>query len=269
MSQLHFLLIIICLVVASVGCRNRSCNPYGACYADGSSIAPPPTGSLTIPSIARNQPYTAPGNPGQPSVNPNSRVPVPGGAPGPQPSWGPTNGQSNLPGGPTTGPTTFVETRSGAPASAFPGGQPGVRTASLPGTGTPFTASTNYQTTQVDERNDSTRLPLSDASSVRAPSAYGIGSRLPPSQNPANYPPNRPVQQTYVAQQGNYPTGPAPFGSRGVLVGQPATQSPNVYRGQAVMVAPSQPAVLAQSTAVASPNSSQLGWRDRELNSGN
>ena len=278
MARTQLLLLCLCLVAMTTGCRNRCNQPCNGWLAGNSTIAPPPTYSLNIPSVASNQPYYAPGNGSGTNntytVNPNLRAPTP--ATGQAPAgWRPTNNQlSNGSAAPANEsqsvlqqPTRFVETQSNPQQNP-------VRTASagpLPGSGYSFTNSPNYRTTQTDERSDATRLPVTDASTVRAPARNfptgGVASNpnYQFQQPQPGYVP--PYQQTYVAQNGfNQPVNPY----SGSLV---AVQTqPFGYQGQAVLSNQNQyptsspPAVLAQSTATINPGN-QLGWRSRELNS--
>jgi hypothetical protein len=245
---------------------------------------------LNIPSVAQNQPYYTPGNTGSSVVNPNLSAPIPANSQTRQPGWrrssldgansnGDANGESRSV---LTSPTTFVETN---PAT----GQPYARSASaanLPGSGFSYTSSPNYQTTRTDERLDSTRLPVSDASAVRAPAMNypaATGNNLAQfQQRPVSYPagytvpagyiaPN-PAQQTYVAQNGyRQPVNPFYNGTAVMVARQP--RGPVSYQGQTVLTNPngypvySSPSIVAQSTATLDSNSGQSDWRNRELNS--
>jgi len=299
MSRFQLLMLLICAVAMSVGCRNRCPNQFGSggVFAGGSpTITPPPTYSLNIPSIASNQPYYTPRQAAPNSVlnnntlNTNQRAPTPAtrqATQANQSGWRSTdNNLSNTNTGgsqnPNDGrnvpaaPTKFVE--SNAPANSGSG----TRTASvapLPGSGVSFTNSRNYQTTRVDETRDASRLPLTDATTVRAPSRnFPTGTPLtilPNNAVPASY--NAPIQQTYVAQNGfNQPRPTGYVASPVIIGGQPF---PAGYQGQPLLVNPQYPAgyqpyltssaptVLAQSTATINPSGSaaQLGWRDRDL----
>ena len=306
MSRFQLMLLSICLVSISVGCRNPGNNIYGGgAFAGGpTTIAPPPTYSLNIPSVAGNQPYYTPGQtaPTHNTLNPNQRAPTPAirqatqlnqngwrsadndlsrinrVAPLNQNNSGqsnPNNGRSVL-----AAPTNFVETTPNTNSGS------GTRTASaapLPGSGASFTSSTNYQTTRVDETQDATRLPVSDATAVRAPARnFPTGTPLttaPTNGYPANYQAGLgtlPVQQTFAAQNGvlqrvlpstGYAAAPV------VISGQPV---PTGYQGQPLITnqpypyqyptSSSAPTVLAQSTAASTPGAgTQLGWRDRDL----
>jgi hypothetical protein len=273
MSRIQLLLIFACLVVMSVGCCGRCNNPCGGWFAGSSTVAPPPTYSLNIPSVASNQPYYTPGSvaPNSYTVNPNLRAPTPA-APGQsQNGWRPTNEQLST-GNTNQGesrsvlatPTTFVESRPGGNSNQVNPqfNQPSLRTASnvpLPGSGYSYTNSPNYLTTRVDERMDATRLPVTDASTVRAP------ARNYPTGTFAGY--GAPLQQTYVAQNGFYQPV-APYAGSMVMVGGQSVP----YQGQTVLTNPnyyptsSAPAVLAQSTTAQSPGG-QVGWRSREMSS--
>jgi hypothetical protein len=288
MSRIQLLLLATCLVVLSTGCRSRCDNGSGGGWFAGSPrVAPPPTYSLNIPSVAQNQPYYTPGNNASNSsvVDPNLRSPVPVNSQSGEPGWRRSdNNALNSNGTPAgdsrsvlTSPTTFVETD---PVSGQPYARSGSATG-LPGSGFSYTSSANYQTTRVDERLDSTRLPVTDASSVRAPARNyptgSVASLAQLQQLPGNYPAGYNVpsgtQQTYVLQNGfNQSVNPYYNGNTMMVNGQ--SRGPVSYQGQAVLMNPngypirSAPTVVAQSTATFDSNGSgQSGWRDRELNS--
>ena len=271
MSRIQLLMIFACLVALSVGCCGRCKNPCGGWLAGSSTVAPPPTYSLNIPSVANNQPYYTPGSaaPNSYTVNPNLRAPTPA-VPGQrQDGWRSTNEQASNGNAEDqesrsvlATPTTFVESRPTAdPNQANPQfNQPSFRTASnipLPASGYSYTNSQNYLTTRVDERMDATRLPVTDASTVRAP------ARSFPTGTFASY--AAPLQQTYVAQNGSYQPVAPYTGSMVMVGGQPVP-----YQGQTLLTNPnfyptsSPPTVLAQSTTTVTP-----GWRSRELSSEN
>lgn len=238
MIQQRIALLICALVVCQVGCANRRC--YQPCgLAGGTTVVPPPTYSLNIPSVAQNQPYYTPG--GSAAVNPNGQAPT--AAPGtgnwraPDPSG--NNGASTTPTQPAT-QNRFVETNSSTGRSVL--GQINTpRTAALPGTGTSYTDRRNFQTTQADERNDSTRLPVTDATAVRAPSQNLV----------AGYG----VSQTYAQAYSQ----PQVYSASGVMI----QGAPQVYSTQPIVVGNGyryqQP---VQQTANATQ---QPGWRGREL----
>lgn len=301
MSRFHLLMLSICVVAMTVGCRNRchqQCGSPGVFAGGSPTIAPPPTYSLNIPSVARNQPYYTPGQtaPTNNTLNPNQRAPTPATRQATQQNqggWrssdnnlsnakgasGSDNGRSVL-----SAPTKFVESNgrnnSGSTTRT-------ASTAPLPGSGSSFTNSTNYQTTQVNETQDSTRLPVTDATSVRAPARnFPTGAPMTvmqgngyPGAYQAGY--NAPIAQAYAAQNGFYQRGPTGYVAAPVIVGgRPVATG---YQGQPLIVnqqypvgyqqypTSSAPTVLAQSTATTSPSGSasasgtQLGWRDRNL----
>lgn len=305
MFRVRLIILGMCLLMMTAGCRNRCYNPCGGgrLFAGGSpTIAPPPTYSLNIPSVAKNQPYYSPNNGNTGTLSTYGRAPTPANrqAQQAQPGWraagtdlsnttNPTPPANNSDGRSVLAtPTTFVNNRTTQPAgtqgkSVLAGNSGVVRTASAtaqPGTGQSFTESRNYQTTRVDERTDPTRLAGTDASSVRAP-ARNYPTGYSASQGAVGY--ANQIPQTYVASNVMY-SQPASSGYAGnpVLVGSPVG-----YQGQAMIGAPgypqqypqlqqyptsSAPTVLAQSTVTANPSSSgsgtQLGWRDRDLTNG-
>ena len=155
MSRIQFMLLLLCLVVLSTGCRGRCNNPCGGWFAGNSTVAPPPTYSLNIPSVANNQPYYTPGSagPNNSTLNPNQRAPTPAtqqnGEGWRQSGNQLSNGNNGAPAesrSVLTTPTTFVETQ---PNFISPGGiaagQQAPRTAALPSSGYSYTDSANYK----------------------------------------------------------------------------------------------------------------------------
>ncbi len=151
---------------------------------------------------------------------------------------------------------------------------PTARTASLnggSGTGVSFTRSNDYQTTSIDERRDNTRLPITDATNVRATTPFaqnqsGSGQYVQP-----YYQPRQQNQQPFA------PSTPTTY--RGAFV-QPNAQPgyvnfnglPQSYQGrfaqQQSPAAQPQRQVLAQSTARFDPfestaSAASSDWRDR------
>ena len=313
MVRVSFILLIV-VSLMSTGCRNRCANPCGNWIAANPTVAPPPTYSLNIPSVARNQqPYYTPnGQTQRGPINTNGIAPTPANQNG-QNGWRASGAVQGAGAAPQTAPnqpasnrpTTFVQNRPGnnlnlAPinnsvASRASGGQSvlvnngsTVRTASTAGTGVSTTNSPNYQTTSVDERRDATRLAVTDASTVRAPSR-----NFPAGYAPAYPTPNN-AQQTYAGQAGfyrqtvpaysgagvlvaNQPIVPAAYGGQAVLLnpaayrGVPVAYQGNAYQGNvypAQYPTSSSPTVLAESTTRNNTGArAQLGWRDRELSS--
>ena len=322
MCRIRLIVLAICLLTLTVGCRNRCNNPCGTSgglFAGGAStIAPPPTYSLNIPSVARNQPYYTPnsGNAGTLSTYGRAPTPATRQAQQGQAGWrasgtdlSNSNGIQNQTQPNSNGnsvlatPTTFVQTGGtvkpnpvnlqaksvlannqlaavNTQAQFGQLAQNGLRTASttaLPGSGQSFTESTNYQTTRVDERNDSTRLAVTDASTVRAPARnFPTGfNTAAPTAGFSNQAP-----QTFVASNAAFGQQVSPTGyvASPVLVGgqvaYPAGYQVQPYLAQPVIPqipqfpTSSPPPVLAQSTTVGTSGSgttAQLGWRDRNL----
>ena len=149
--------------------------------------------------------------------------------------------------------------------------------------GLSFTDATNFRSTAIDERLDGSRLPVTDASQVRAPTSFSPSTTIGQFNQPY-YVPN---QQLANAQQ--YPAGqrvaavPQQFQQqiRTVPVaqtqpntvvgafGQPNFGQPTqqIYQGLSTQ----NPRVLAQSTVYSDPANDanlQNGWRDRELTAG-
>jgi hypothetical protein len=241
MTQQRIALMVGALFLIQTGCANRCYQPCG--LAGGTRVAPPPTYSLNIPSVAQNQPYYTPG--AGAAVNPAGQAPMPAGGGGqwraPDPSV--TPGASTAPAQPSASQSRFVETNSPVGRSVL--GQinpaPSTRMAALPGSGTSFTDSRNFQTTQADERTDSTRLPVTDATGVRAPSQNLV----------AGYG----VSQTY-AQAYNQPQV---YTASGIMI----QGAPQVYSTQPIVVGNG--FGFQRPTQQTANANQQLGWRGREL----
>lgn len=269
------LLFISFLMVCQTGCRNRcnqSCGSSGL-FANNTTVAPAPTYSLNIPSVARNQPYYGPnGGP----ISTTARAPVPAGT---QPAAG-SSSNSNLqwrqqgtsnsgstfgaqPAQPAIG-TRLVETNTGINlnnGSSVLVGRPSntqLASVALPATGTSFTDSRNFTTTQTDERLDATRVPVTDATRVRATAQTFIGSgqqiafnQAQPSQTfAAAVPRSQPVYSTNAVVASNQPY----YANNPNLVQQPS------YSGQAFVQ-------TNNSAAYSASVGNDIGWRNRELGS--
>ena len=207
---------LICLTAGCIfsaiftGCKNRCNQPYGFPYqqplanaygnqygyanplnANSRSplIPPPATGTLNIPSIARNNPYGLNQNRGL--LNTNQRAPTPAADRAAtfnqQNGWKPSDG--NFPVNNTINNNSNQSTGTTLGFNPSPGGSGNAPIQVAPpnansvlvqngaarqgnGFGESFINSTDYATTSVNESNDRTRLPATDASAVRAPSQY-------------------------------------------------------------------------------------------------
>ena len=291
MSRIQIFALACCVLTATAGCRNRCNNACGGgLFAGNATIPAPPTYSLNIPSVARNQPYYVPGTNTVAPANPNTYAPTPANSPTLPNRWEPKNNTTgNGSGSSNSGstgqsvlaaPTTFVESSPSYP--------PGYRTAAnttLPGAGLSYTDSTNYQTTRTDETRDGSRLPVTDASNVRAPAAnFPAGNMNRLAQLPQPMAPRYPttfnstasVSQPYAGAPSGvvYGNGQPVYLGTPVVSGNPGLYSAPVYPGQlngqprylGAPTAVSGPTVLAQATTTYDPSSgSQYGWRDREL----
>lgn len=306
--KLLSLIVITCLVSMASGCRNCSlfnpCANQCGGFANNQLLPAPPTGSLQIPSLGQNQPYYNNGVPTtarQPNylINPNSAAPTPAtNTPtlAPQQGWRPVGSNSYSLNSPTSpAPTTNngVQPRSvlqntPTPADRAPTGFASQSGSSVLSSNQPLTQTrpvttqvaanttpglsykdnVNYQSTQIDERRDATRLAATDATAVRAPTSFstvpGIqvaqaapvyGQVVPAGQN-LYAPPTRFTQTQFVQPQ-----------QPGIVAGTVAYGQPyNVYPYSG-----SAPAVLAQSTTTYNPQNVQTnsfdstGWRDRDL----
>ena len=274
------LLLVSFLMACQTGCRNRCSQPCGGgggLFAHNTTVAPAPTYSLNIPSIARNQPYYAPnGGP----ISTTARAPVPVGT---QPAAGSnsiSNSNSNLQwrqqgtsgtsnSGSTFGSqpaqsasgTRLVETNTGINlnngSSVLVGG-PQLASVALPASGTSFTDSRNFATTQTDERLDATRVPVTDATRVRATAQTFIGSGQQVAFNQTQ------PTQTFAAAAPR--TQPVYSANAVVASNQPYYINPNlvqqqqIYSGQA-FVQPNNSATYSASVG------NDIGWRSREIGS--
>jgi hypothetical protein len=165
--------------------------------------------------------------------------------------------------------------------------QPGDNRTASAANGASYMDSVNYRSTRVDERLDETRLPLTDASTVRAPSTLNttptanrlsqpvpIYGTLVPAGQPAfstqpavvlPYPATNP--NPYRATQFAQPAQPG-FIQGTMVYGQPTNNVYNGYPSPYAGSVNSQSAVLAQSTTTFNPQggpTNDPGWRDREL----
>ncbi len=260
-------------LVCQTGCRNR-CNQGcgGGLFAHNTTIAPAPTYSLNIPSVAQNQPYYAPnGGP----ISTTARAPTPVGT---QPATGSTSnlqwrqqGTSNSgstfgsqPTQPVSG-SRLVETNGGfnlnTGSSVLAGGPTRVAAVQpLPATGTSFTDSRNFSTTQIDERLDATRVPVTDATQVRATAQTFIGSTQQAGFNQQPF-------QTFAAQptiprsQPVYSTNALVASNQPYYVNNPNLVQPQVAFNGQTYVQPSSPATYSASV------NNDIGWRNREIGS--
>ncbi len=194
------------------GCRNRCSQPCGSPYqqpyanqygynaagnygqsyngvAGRSPVIPPPgTGTLNIPSIARNNPYGL--NPNRGLLNTGQAAPTPANRAGQfnqQNGWRATGQGTSNPNANTNNPnqfgtgTTLGRNQNSATGTTNPNVAPpnassvlvqDTQSRSDRGYGDSYVRSPDYSTTSVNETFDRTRLPATDASAVRAPSQY-------------------------------------------------------------------------------------------------
>lgn len=231
-------LLILSLVCFATGCQNRCYQPCNNWLVGNPRIAPPPTYSLNIPNGAN--PYY-----NRSAANPNPTA-APANSSGAQ--FRPSNAVGAAPN--ANSGTQLVE-NTGAPQSVLvPNGQ--VNNTQLPATGQSFTDQRNFASTSSDERLDNTRIPVTDATAVRAPSQNFIA------MNPS---------QTYANNNG-YVAGSPYYSSAAVSVANPYVPTATPYYSAApVMVAnnPFQPALI-QQPVVTQPAAADVnpGWRSRE-----
>ncbi len=281
MTRMYIALFSLSLLAFVGGCRNCG---GGCCLLNGfgnQTIAPPPTFGMN-----NQQPYyNTAQQPGY-LVNPNSRAPTPAGnnpSLAPQEGWRKAGDQTN---NANNGQAVSVLANNNANQP------PTNRIASLdPNAGfyNSQTGSVNYQSTSIDERRDDTRIPVTDASQVRAPAAF-YGPASVNNNNPnsftrmaqARY--GTPINGNYSGYaQNNAPVLTAP--GQTIVNGQVVNGNQFYQAG----IAPYQPnraypsasypeygiqgqTVVAQATAEYDPRNNpnfDNGWRDREMSTDN
>ena len=279
MSNSIKLLIISLLVLSSVGCRSRcgNCGPGWFGGPVSTTVPAPATYSVNgaanygVQTARQQDYYTIPNN-GQPT--PANNIPnYQGQAPtlSPQQGW---RQQANPNVSGTLNPTSFT-VQSPNP--------------NLPVTSGAQTYNSNYQSTTTDERRDASRIAVTDASQVRAPSRFfptGNMNRL--SQSPVAttaaavpIPGNNGQFASYGQLQTQYASQPTPINGTFQTNGQVASVASNNPYGTGnygayaqntpVTSTASSPTLLAESTArvAGAPNSNtQVGWRDSQVFSG-
>ena len=254
-------------IVSQTGCRNRCGQPCGGgLFASNTTIAPAPTYSLNIPSVAQNRPYNA-ANGGPISTTARAPIPATGSSASGSNSnlqWrqqgAPANSGSTFgsqPAQPAAG-TRFVENNNGVNLNT--GSSVLVANQPLPATGSSFTDSRNFATTQTDERLDATRVPVTDATQVRATAQNFLttGQQAFAQVQPA---------QTFAAQPYVAQAQPV-YSTNGLIAAnQPYyTNNPNLAQRQAIysgqtFVQPNVPASYSASVT------NDIGWRNREIGS--
>jgi hypothetical protein len=232
-------------------------------------IPPPATGTLNIPSLARNNPFGI--NPNRGLINTQQPAPTAANRSARfnfQNGWQPVGGNSrttNTPSnsGQTPGNTTLGSNSGSGNGSAAPSSARSVlvqdtQSRSNLGYGDSYVRSPNYSTTAVNETFDRTRLPATDASGVRAPSQYyarATGAQVA----------QIPGQGGVGVQQPNYYSGtfraPNAIGfnvAPGVI--QPGVNPAGVIASRGNVI------VQDQSTATYDPygNTRSADWRNRD-----
>lgn len=228
-------------------------------------IPPPPTGSLTIPSIARNNPYGINQNRGL--LNTNLAAPTPAANRSArfnaQHGWHGTEGAQSgsripLSSQPASSTTLGSNSATNSGSNAVPANAASVlvadtRARANQGYGDSYLRSPDYSTTTTNETQDGTRLPATDASAVRAPSQYyarATGVQL------ARIPQQPIVGGSQPYYSGTFRTAAQPYPVAGVQNG--------------IFVANSNAVVLDQGTATYDPYSDtrSADWRNRDTTSG-
>lgn len=168
MGRAVFPALLSLALLATPGCQNRfgQCGQLGGCLSPNCppTIAPPATGSLNLRGSLANQNYYTP--------QPNPTIPG-----GPNSAWN-GNGTPNATISATPG-------QQGWSANPAPGSGSSIAVGSgwnqnlPPSPATAWTVSGNsrvvnpdFSTTQINERNDPSRMPVADASQVRAPAGW-------------------------------------------------------------------------------------------------
>lgn len=286
---------LVIMLIVQTGCRNRNAflasRPYGP-LTGPTTVTPPDTYTVQIPGRS---------NTNQGSGLKQATNTLPTGTPvnlqnGWQPAGATGNtGPSTNSGSGTVNPIPVQNQTSALPPSNStiinqtpvvsvtpPSRQP--VSAQNPNPATPqnqglsFTDSTNFRTTAVDERFDNSRLPVTDASQVRAPARMASNTTVGQFNAPYYVPgrqnvvagntqyaiPQRVASNNQIRQPAGLqrPTGPTTFLGN---FGQPTFAQPvqQPYAGSN-----SQNRVLAQSTVYADPANDPNfanGWRGREL----
>ena len=248
--------------------------PTSGSFTKSTLIPPPATGTLQIPSLARNNPFGINQNGGL--LNTNQAAPTAASNRSArfnvQNGWHPaddrrTNFQNPQNTQPNTSTTLGSNTAPvGTGVNRNPVTSPASATSVLARTQAPvdrgygdsFVRSQDYSSTVVNEIQDGTRLPAVDASGIRAPSQfYARASGVQVAQTP---------QQAVVAQAQPYYSGTF----------RTAQQSPyNVptiqpIQSRGVFVANNNAFVQDQSTATYDPygNTRSADWRNRDVTSG-
>lgn len=290
--QHWYVISILCLMLTSAGCRNRATTCQPGCYPSpfagltGSTTVPSPqTYSIQIPGNANPQYYNNSATAQQlPLQQPTGTLPTANGS-NSRNGWQPvgatgTTGTLPVTTPPPSGSTSQLQStinESNLVSVVDRGaGQPGNRLAQNTGSanGLSRTNNSNFATTAVDERLDRSRLPVTDASQVRAPANFSptttVGQFNLPWFNTNQYQGNTGyLPQFQVPQSVNSGGQPLVGPQQNVVIGnfsQPtfARASPQIYRGLATQ----NPQVLAQSTVYSDPSKDpnfQNGWRDRDL----
>ena len=292
MARTIKLSIVLLLVLCSVGCQSRCGNCGIQNGPFGGGLFQPVTTTVPAPSTyslqqqqgartARQQDYyTIPNTGQQPARQPtplNNTNPLNNSNPNLSPQgWRQVSPNSNTQ--QQVNPTSlFVRNQNGLS---------GVQAEQV---------NPNYQTTVTDERQDPTRLAVTDASGVRAPARFfptGSGTRLPQtpvattpiaiptsgysqSQVASNtQPQNRATQingsVVYQGAPNSYGSNPYgssqsgnnPYGNSQSGNNQNFYQQARVYNPPVTSTAP---VVLAQSTTERTASNVQAGWRDSQI----
>ena len=287
LRRLHCCVILatLGLLLASTGCRNRGpflANNSFRQLGGPTTVAPPNTYSLQIPgqqnlnqgSGVRQATNIQPNNLNvQSGWQPAGATTNQGIQSQPTPPQGSTSSTNfTIFNRPTTQTVAVTPNRQNNPIA-------NTRVAQNT-SGLSFTDRTNFRTTAVDERLDQSRLPVTDASQVRAPTNFSPATTVGQFNTPYYVPNQQPVNNIapqYQNTQQRFVTNPqtgqiinpnlAQSGPTTVVgaFGQPVFMQPpqNPYSGLNT-----RNQVLAQSTVYADPANDpniQAGWTNPEL----
>jgi hypothetical protein len=212
MAKIATTFLLLISLVAFSGCRCSSCknNWFNPLAGFGSPrINPPATYSYQVPQTGQATPY----------YNSNSTATLPvGNMPGIQngvPAQ-PAGSQQNLNQNwrPTGNKTTAINPYQYNPPSGYPTNYTTLASS------TATIRSTDYRTTATDERFDRTRMPVSDASNIAAPSRFVPQGNWQLAQN-------QPIQ---IQGQVQYQGQPTLYSPNGVLA-QSSTAAPYANNG--------------------------------------
>ena len=258
------------------GSTSRNSQPLNNTGFRSPIIPPPATGTLNIPSLARNNPFGL--NPNGGLLNTQQRAPTPASDRSArfnlQNGWQPVDGRSTRPltnQSNTTQPANNT-TLGSTPAAGSGAGNDASNARSVlvqdtqsrtnRGYGDSFIRSPDYATTAANDTFDRTRLPATDASGVRAPSQYyarASGVQVAQTQLPGQ-------GLVGVQQQPNYYQGTFQAQNPAAYNVAAGVNQQFVANPAGVLASRSNVIVQDQSTATYDPygNTRSADWRNRD-----